>query len=520
MPISKSQKSNSIYQTGLKKITQKLRMSTILLIYTFIILGFSLAILIICQNIQLSLATDQVQLISEQILSLQNKKALSIQSKDAMYVLKFAFYMITSKMSKLVFLNYWMNTVDLKIVQELQHCNIMQQLNQQIQISSNCYTIFGNFSLQDAQIKPFENMVNLLHTHQYTFDFYIVSQQIYLISIVDNLFTVYYPTKPQNETLEAFQQQWFTNYTQELQTTKQFIPYKISKLFQMTNYNYLLATYSNILFNPKLQITGIASLLINFPKLQDFLYMDKLSLMILDEDGTLVYSKSFIDHQMENKTDYIYNETLTGFNITDWEEIKLSINQTIYPIYKYNSLLKQNVYIKASQLPQTELIALTLSNNTYEQEIASVLNGQIQKVVSWFTNMSLYAILVDVIIVLLTILPLRLLFRSTNLVLDMMIKYLNGKFDYKMKDEVFNHQFLQSNDNSLSKLYETYQKIDKTLNNSQFEKSEQCKIIEAFRFLKNEKIKLIYQKDALYDQEDFIPSQLFHSLIKVHQEDI
>jgi len=50
--------------------------------------------------------------------------------------------------------------------------------------------------------------------------------------------------------------------------------------------------------------------------------MDKLSLMILHEDGTLVYSKSFIDHQMEDKTDFIYNETLTGFNITDWEEIK------------------------------------------------------------------------------------------------------------------------------------------------------------------------------------------------------
>lgn len=33
-----------------------------------------------------------------------------------MYVLKFAFYMITSKMSKLVFLNYWMHTADFKIV--------------------------------------------------------------------------------------------------------------------------------------------------------------------------------------------------------------------------------------------------------------------------------------------------------------------------------------------------------------------------------------------------------------------
>lgn len=108
----------------------------------------------------------------------------------------------------------------------------------------------------------------------------------------------------------------------------------------MSNYNYLLAAYSNILFNPKLQVTGIASLLINFPKLQNFLYMDQLSLMVLDEKGTLVYSKSYIDHQMENKTDFIYNETLTGFNITDWEEIKKSINQTTYPIYKYNSLLK------------------------------------------------------------------------------------------------------------------------------------------------------------------------------------
>ena len=76
--------------------------------------------------------------------------------------------------------------------------------------------------------------------------------------------------------------------------------------------------------------------------------MNKLSLMVLHEDGTLVYSKSFINHQMENTFDLIYNETLTGFNFTDWEDIKYSINHTIYPIYKYNSLLDQNVYIKAS----------------------------------------------------------------------------------------------------------------------------------------------------------------------------
>lgn len=50
--------------------------------------------------------------------------------------------------------------------------------------------------------------------------------------------------------------------------------------------------------------------------------MDKLNLMVLHEDGNLVYSKSFIHHKMENTTDFIYNESLTGFTLTDWEEIK------------------------------------------------------------------------------------------------------------------------------------------------------------------------------------------------------
>ncbi|CAD8063495.1 unnamed protein product [Paramecium sonneborni] len=519
MPISESQHSSIRNSTSFKKIISKLRMSTILLIYTFLILGLSLAILVTCQNIQLLLATDQVQIISEQILTLQNKKALSIQSQDAMEVLQFAFQMISTKMSKLVFFNYWMHTTDLQILQEIQHCKTMQQLNQQIQFSSSCYTFSGNFSFKDVETRPFIKFTNLFQTHQLTFDFYLVSQQIYLISFADNLFTVYFPTKPQNETLEAIQQQWFTNYTYELQTTKQFIPYQISKLFQMSNYNYLLATFSTLLFNTKRQMTGIASLLINFPQLQNFLYMDKLSLMILHEDGTLVYSKSFIEHQIENTFDLIYNQTLTGFNITDWEDIKYSINHSTYPIYKYNSILKQYVYIKASQLNHTQLIALTLQNNTYEKEISSVLDGQIQKVISWFTNMSIYAILVDVIIVLLTILPLKFLFYSTNLVLDMMIKYLNGKFDYKFKDDVFNHNFFQSNDNSLSKFYESYQKLDKALNKTQFEKSEQCKLIESFQFEKNQKIKLIYPQNQLYDKHENIPAQLFYSLIKVHREE-
>ena len=41
-------------------------------------------------------------------------------------------------------------------------------------------------------------------------------------------------------------------------------------------------------------------------------------------------------------------------------------------------------------------------------------------------------------IIMITIIPLKFIFNSTNIIIDKMIRYLNGKFDYKLKDNLIN----------------------------------------------------------------------------------
>lgn len=41
--------------------------------------------------------------------------------------------------------------------------------------------------------------------------------------------------------------------------------------------------------------------------------------------------------------------------------------------------------------------------------------------------------MIGIIIILVTLIPLKFMFKSTNIVIDKIIRYLNGKFDYKLK---------------------------------------------------------------------------------------
>ncbi|CAK70291.1 unnamed protein product (macronuclear) [Paramecium tetraurelia] len=509
----RSQEKLSNCSKSLNHQISKLKMSTILLIYSFSIFCLSFLILLVCSNVQMNVATNQVQEISEQLLPLQNNRALNIQSKEIIAILNFTFYMITTKMTKLSIINYWSSSIDLKINQEIMPCKVSQQFDDNIQKYFACYSNSEYFQQSKIEDVQFFKLLNLLYINQYTFDFFIVSQQIYLVSFLDNLLTGYYPTKLKNETLEIIQREWFINYMIELKQSEQFQAYKLSPTIRMENYDYLMSAFSMVLFDSKYMVGGIGSLLINLRNIEQFVYVSSLSIILVYDDGLILYTKSYINQGIAKSMMYIYDEEQTGFNISDWDDIKYSINNSAIPVQKYNSLLKCNMYIKASQQPNTPLISLVLTNLTYENEIIAVLDDQIAIILSWFTQTNLYTILI------ITLIPLKYMFKSTNIVIDKIIRYLNGKFDYKLTYDLLDKTQVSSKNNSLHQLEISYQKLDKILNKSQFKKSELCNILEHFQFEKSENMKLNISFNKLNNFNQTLNLKQFSQLIKYQIEE-
>ncbi|CAD8066684.1 unnamed protein product [Paramecium sonneborni] len=506
-------------QKWLNKLFSNLRMSTILLIYSFLIFCLSFSLLIACSNIQFNITANQVKNISEQLLTQQNNIALNIQSQEIIDILSFNFNTITTKMAKLSLINKWSSTLDMKINQEILHCQKSQQIDEKIQRTLVCYSNSDNFLSRKIDQNQFFKLMNLLQINQYTFDFFAVSHELYLVSFLDNHLTGYYPTKLKNETSEIVQQEWFLNYTIQLQQSNQFIPYKLTPLIRMDNYDQILSAFSIVLFDQQKVVRGVGSLLINFRNIQQFFYVSNLSIILVYDDGIILYTKSYINNSITKDLFYIYDEQKTGFNNSDWNDIKYSIKNSVKPIYKYNSLLKCYMYIKASQQPNTPLISLILTNLTFENKIIQVLDDEISKILSWYTQSSLSFITIGISILLITLIPLKFIFNSTNIVIEKMIQYLKGKFEYKLKDNLFSRIQSQSHNNSLKQLEYSYHKLDSILNESQFKKSEQCLVFENFRFIKSQNIQLNICFEQLNDYNQQLNQRQFIQLIKIPFEE-
>ncbi|CAD8066686.1 unnamed protein product [Paramecium sonneborni] len=489
-------------EAALNRYKSKFRMSTILLIQSFFILAFTFANLIICLKLQISLTSNQIEEISKQQLHLQNSKALQIQSSQATDVLRIALSMSVRKMEKLVSLNYLAPLIDFDSIQNISSCRQAQFLKEKIQRVTICISYQENQEQQNLNNTQLISFLNLFQTYQEIFDFSIISRQLYFVSPQDNFLTAYYPIKLKNETIELIQYEWFIKYLTELQQTKN--P-QFSTLFpqvKLQNYEYLLAAFAMLMIDKTNQINGIAVQIINFPELSHFLFIENLNIILVYEDGKILYTQSYMYNGLEKEIKYIFNETVTGFNYSDWQLIKYSLNSN-FPIQIQNTLLNQSVYIKVKQIPQTPLISLILTNITYENEISKLLNEQLDSILNWQLTLTSYSAFASVFIILLSLIPLKSIFKPTQVVIYMMIKYLLGKFDNKIKDQVIRKNQLQQIDNVLNQFYQAYQRLDITLNQSQYTKSDHCMLIEKFQYEVNVNslLKLSFENIINYNQQ-------------------
>ncbi|CAK75704.1 unnamed protein product (macronuclear) [Paramecium tetraurelia] len=392
--------------------------------------------------------------------------------------------MAISKMEKLAILNLKTSIQDVDASQRISNCQQAQQYDEPIQKVAIC---LSNLKVQNESTnssnhnKKFISFLNVFEGLQNIFDLPIISKQLYFVSPHDHFLTAYYPTRQKNETKELVEYEWFINYITEIQKNSNPSFFKLIPYINLPNYDYLLAGLTMLMIDKNYQINGIAVQILNFPQLTKILFIETLNIIMVYDDGKIMYTQTYVYNGLEKQIRYIYNETISGFNYSDWELIKSSLNFK-YPIYIYNSLLNQNVYLKAKQIPNTPLISLILTNLTYENEISKLLNEQIDSILNWQLTLITYTSSISILIILLSLIPLRSLFKPTQVVIEMMMKYLLGRFDYKLKDQVIRENKISQLNNAINQLYQAYQRLDITLNQSQYVKNEHCILIEKFYY--------------------------------------
>ncbi|CAD8154930.1 unnamed protein product [Paramecium octaurelia] len=502
-------------QITINRIKSKFRMSTILIIYSFFILAFTFANLLICLTLQINLASNQVEDISNQQLTLQNSKALNFQSQETTHLFQNAFQLAILKMEKLAILNLQASIQNMESRQNISTCQQAQQFDETLQKVTLCLSNLEVQNRSTSQNIQFISFLNVFGGLIFTFDFSIISKQLYIVSPHDHFLTAYYPTKQKNETKELVEQEWFINYTTVVLHSSNPTFFKLIPYINLPNYDYLLAGLTMLMVDKNYQINGIAVQILNFPQLTKILYMESLNIILVYEDGKIMYTQSFVNNGLEKQIRYIFNETISGFDYSDWELIKSSLN-FVYPLYIYNSLLNQNVYLKAKQIPNTPLISLILTNITYENEMSKLLQEQMDSILNWQLTLVTYTSSLSILIILLSLIPLRSLFKPTQVVIEMMMKYLLGKFDYKLKDQVIRENKISQLNNVLNQLYQAYQRLDITLNQSQYVKNEHCLLIEKFYYQQQtskmgshsiEKIMNQNEQLSLYEFKKFIALQ-------------
>ncbi|CAD8056736.1 unnamed protein product [Paramecium primaurelia] len=501
-------------EIAINRIKSKFRMSTILIIYSFFILAFTFANLAICLNLQITLTSNQIEEISNQQLKLQNSKALNIQSQETTHLFQIAFQMAISKMEKLTTLNLITSIQGVDTVKNISSCHMAQQFDDSIQQVTLCLSNQATQEQQTNYSKQFISFLNVFESLQQIFDFPIISKQLYLVSPYDHFLTAYYPIKQKNETKELVQYDWFINYTTEIQQSQNPSFFKLIPYVKLQNYEYLFAALTILMIDKNYQINGIGVQIINFPLLSRILFIENLNIILVYEDGKIMYTQSYINNGLEKEIRYIFNETVSGFNYSDWELIKYSLNLN-YSIQIYNRLLNQNVYIKAKQIPDTPLISLILTNITYENEIQKLLHEQIDSIQNWQLTLISYSTLASILIILLSLIPLRSLFKPTQVVIEMMIKYLLGKFDYKLKDQVIRENEIQEMNNVINQFYQAYQRVDITLNQSQYVKNEHCMLIEKFYYQQNIGFMLNLSFENLKNNNEQISLSEFQKFIAI-----
>ncbi|CAD8072922.1 unnamed protein product [Paramecium sonneborni] len=377
----------------------------------------------------------------------------------------------------------------------LEYCLFQQDIQKnQIRYSAAqfCYQacgVYDHFTLpqNDRMIEIFNQTTQILN--QFTISFPVTLESI--LSYADLSETQFYAAYPLAYSVQGYQPKkrlWYTNHIQQMNRNLN------SDLFYSPAYLVVhLQTYAisltHTLFNYENEKIGLAQQMIQLvdSAIQDLPY----NALLINNEGQLVLNAADFEYDPKN-INYIYNQTLTGFNKSDWEFMqKLSKNRTnvencnnfqnVYCLY--DKLNNSTIIVFTSQLKNENFTILLYTNFTLQSQIneqMALLQLGLLEVVKRICFEHLACIIfitaVSMLASRLLFLPLKYLMKS--------IKNHILQIGNNLNTEVFKilHNGQRRRGNTFSKLTFEILKFQDILNNRKSYRNPICHQIENFQY--------------------------------------
>ncbi|CAK77641.1 unnamed protein product (macronuclear) [Paramecium tetraurelia] len=216
----------------------------------------------------------------------------------------------------------------------------------------------------------------------------------------------------------------------------------------------------------------------------------QFNVLLINQDGQVMH------YGMENpirnvEALYIYNETITGFNFTDWKEIEKkanneqsSQNQYDQIFMLYNKLYQQFVKIKCKKFIKENFTLILFTNLTQQ----NILEQRILDEQKGFYLQYGYAVLIIFgLAILLFCLSVFFINLICNPIVNLRLKISQHVLEMGNNTDkiMFKMQSCKKNNNDvINKLNEMFMNISDTLKLDSNKKNKQCRLIEKMQYNK------------------------------------
>ncbi|CAD8175231.1 unnamed protein product [Paramecium pentaurelia] len=359
------------------------------------------------------------------------------------------------------------------------------------QVQKMCYSIYGNIELEDAftqnpSIQLLYNGLRLLdqfglELNKFYPDF------IQFVDITDINFNGLYPFGFYIPNYNLQNRPWYVEHLQKTQMEpNQF--YFFTDVYKMIvgDFNYYFSITQS-LFDQNKQFIGILKLMLSIDDLN--FNNVKSNIMLINKYGQVIYNE--MEMQQINKTQvyYIYNETITGFNNSDWKIIE---NKAIFNtkiqfendddlskcIILYNKFYKSYVHLRSEKFINENFTLIIYTNITSKKILEEQFQEAYLESETWILSAACTILLIG-----------ALLFSISTCIINIICQPLI-EINHKISNHVLSvgnninqmiFKILQSkkkSSNLYANLNEQLWNLQNTIQIKQIKKCEQCILIE------------------------------------------
>ncbi|CAD8085883.1 unnamed protein product [Paramecium sonneborni] len=383
---------------------------------------------------------------------------------------------------------------EIKFTNQVDRCLTLDEYLDDIYIEQKqkmCYLIYGNIKLDDAlqqssDIYQLYNGLRLLENFGLEFNLFY-PDFIQFVDISNISFNSLYPFGYQVPNYDLHNRPWYVDHIKKVQSdpSQQYFFTDVYKMIT-GDYNYYFSITQS-LFNQNKNFFGILKVMlsVNDQNLQNV----KSNIILINQFGQVIYNGMETQKINNSQTFYVYNETITGFNESDWKQmeddsmyhsnLKLkNQNQFSKCLILYNKYYKSYVHLRSEKFEKENFTLIIFTNITSKLILKdkfekAYLESESQILIAAFSILFLGALSISISICYINMICLPLIeinrkisthvLSVGNNVNEMIFKILQSK---------------KRSQNLFTKLNEQIWSLYDTIQIRQKRKCEQCILIE------------------------------------------